>query len=102
MRCKKAISAEVKQDIKQNALWYYTRQKGLGIQFTTQIRKTINYIADFPLAFPEKYADIRVAVVDVFPYTLHYYYDQLLNTIFVTCIFHDANDPEILKNRLSF
>jgi len=49
MKCKKVIAASVKQEIKENALWYNNQQKGLGKQFTTQIRKTINYIADFPL-----------------------------------------------------
>ncbi len=72
MKCKKVIAASVKQEIKENALWYNNQQKGLGKQFTTQIRKTINYIADFPLAFPEKYTNIREAVVAIFPYIVHY------------------------------
>jgi hypothetical protein len=69
--------------------------KGLGKEFISEIRKTLYYIIEFPLAFPIKYNEIRVAVVAVFPYTVHYYFDQINNTVFVSCIFHDRNNPEI-------
>ncbi len=41
----------------------------------------VNYIIGFPEAFPVKYDEIRVAVVAVFPYTVHYYFDQANNTV---------------------
>jgi toxin ParE1/3/4 len=99
MKCKKVISDLAKIDINENALWYNSKRKGLGKEFTSEIRKTINYIADYPLAFPEKYNNMRVAVVAVFPYTVHYYFDQSNNTVFISCIFHDNNDPDILRQR---
>lgn len=42
---------------------------------------------------------MRVAVVAVFPYTVHYYFDQSNNIVFVSCVFHDFNDPEIPLHR---
>jgi hypothetical protein len=100
MKCKKVISEFAKLDIKENALWYNSKRKGLGKEFTLEVRKTVNYITDFPLAFSIKYNDIRVAVVDIFPYTVHYYFDQISNTVFVSCVFHDSNDPKIPNQRL--
>ena len=47
------------------------------------------------LAFPIKYDEMRVAVVAIFQYTVHYYSDQNKNTVFVSCVFHDNNDSEI-------
>ena len=100
MKCKKVISEFAKLDIKENAIWYNSKRKGLGKEFILEIRKTVNYIADFPLAFPVKYDEIRVAIVAVFPYTVHYYFDHTNNIVFVSCVFQDKNDPEIPSQRL--
>lgn len=100
MKCKKVISEFAKLDIKENAIWYNSKRKGLGKEFSLEIRKTVSYISEFPLAFPVKYNDIRVAVVAVFPYTVHYFFDQTNNTVFVSCVFHDNNNPEIPSQRL--
>jgi ParE toxin of type II toxin-antitoxin system, parDE len=99
MKCKKVISEFAKLDIKENAFWYNSKNKNLGNEFLFEIRKTVNYIVEFPLAFPIKYDDIRVAQVDVFPYSIHYYFDEPENTIFITCVFHNSNNPEIPTNR---
>jgi hypothetical protein len=95
MKCKKVISELASFDIKENVLWYNSKRKGLGKEFALEIRKTVEYIIEFPLAFPIKYNKIRVAVVSIFPYTVHYYFDETNNTIFVSCVFHNSNDPEI-------
>jgi plasmid stabilization system protein ParE len=99
MKCKKVISELASFDIKKTILWYNSKRKGLGKEFALEIRKTVDYIIEFPLAFPIKYNEIRVAVVSIFPYTVHYYFDESNNTIFISCVFHDSNDPEIPVNR---
>ena len=99
MKCKKAISELAVQDIKETALWYNSKKKGLGKEFTSEIRKTVNYIVDYPFAFPVKYNEIRLAVVAIFPYTIHYFFDEICNTIFVTAIYNDARNPDNWKNR---
>ena len=52
MKCKKIISELAVQDIKEATLWYNSKKNGLGKEFTAEIRKTVNYIVDYPLAFP--------------------------------------------------
>ena len=99
MKCKKIISELAVQDIKEATLWYNSKMKGLGKDFTAEIRKTVNYIVDYPLAFPIKYNEIRLAVIAVFPYTIHYFFDKDSNTIFVTAIYNDARNPDNWKNR---
>lgn len=101
MKCKKIISALAGYDIQENALWYNSKRKGLGLEFTKEIRKTIVNITNNPLAFPIKYNEIRVAVVSVFPYTVHYFFDEPQNAVFITCIFHNSNEPEIPMQRFS-
>ena len=99
MKCKKVISELASFDIKENVLWYNTKRKGLGKEFALEIRKTVEYIIEFPLAFPVKYNEIRVATVAIFPYTVHYYFDETNNTVFISCVFHDSNDPAIPAKR---
>jgi len=99
MRCKKIISEPAAFDIKENVLWYESKRRGLGKEFALEIRKTVGYITEFPLAFPIKYNEIRVAAVSVFPYTVHYFFDEANNTVFISCVFHDNNDPEIPRGR---
>jgi toxin ParE1/3/4 len=99
MKCKKIISELAVQDIKEVALWYNSKKKGLGKEFTAEIRKTVHYIIEYPLAFPIKYNEIRLAVVAVFPYTIHYFFDKSSNTVFVTAIYNDARNPDNWKNR---
>jgi toxin ParE1/3/4 len=99
MKCRTVILEIAKIEIKENILWYNSKGKGLGKEFAYEIRKTVNYIANFPLAFPIKYDEMRVAIVAIFPYTVHYYFDQINNIVFVSCVFHDFNDPEIPLHR---
>ena len=40
MKSKKVISELAIQDIKETALWYNSKKKGLGKEFTSEIRKT--------------------------------------------------------------
>ena len=99
MKCKKVISELAIQNIKETALWYNSKKKGLGKKFTSEIRKTVNYIVDYPKAFPIKYNEIRLAVVAVFPYTIHYFFDNTKNLIFIIAIYNDARNPDIWKNK---
>jgi plasmid stabilization system protein ParE len=99
MKCKKITSDLAKEDIREIALWYNAKSKGLGKRFTTEVRIVANYIVDFPEAFQARYDGIRVATVDIFPYCIHYFFDSNNNTIFITGVYRDSRDPEIWKER---
>jgi plasmid stabilization system protein ParE len=99
MKCKKVISEFAKQDIKEIALYYNIKRKGLGKEFTSEVRKATTYIVDFPEAFQTRYNEIRVALVDVFPYSIHYFFDSNKNTVLITAVYRDSRDPEIWNDR---
>jgi len=61
-----------KQDIKEAAFWYNTKQAGLGKRFTTQIRQKIELLKGDPYSAAIRYDDIRTAVLEVFPFMAHY------------------------------
>ncbi len=60
-----------KQDIKEAADWYNSRQKGLGKRFTTQVRKNIKIVRENPFfAAAIRYDEVRTAVLEVFPFMI--------------------------------
>jgi hypothetical protein len=44
-----------KEDIRETALWYNKRQKGLGKRFTTEVREKVHFIRQNPKAYNVRY-----------------------------------------------
>lgn len=65
-----------KQDIKEAAIWYNSKQKDLGKKFTQKIRLKVNFICKHPGAFAIRYENTRTTVLDTFPYMIHYAIDE--------------------------
>jgi len=85
-------------DIKEAALWYNNEQPGLGKRFTTQIRQKIKLIKDDPELAPVRYDNIRTAVLDVFPFMIHYSIDHSLKLIVISAVLHTSRNPDIWKS----
>jgi plasmid stabilization system protein ParE len=94
---KSVILPLAKQDIKEAALWYNAKQKGLGKRFTLQIRQKIDLLKQEPYAAAVRYDDIRTAVLDVFPYMVHYSIDETNKSILISAILHTSRNPDLWK-----
>ncbi len=88
-----------KDDIREATLWYNEQQKGLGKKFTLEVRKKIKFIQQNPKAFGKRYKNIRTAVLNIFPFMIHYSVDIEKKTIIIIAILHTSRHPEIWKNR---
>ncbi|MFN2261801.1 MAG: type II toxin-antitoxin system RelE/ParE family toxin [Psychroflexus sp.] len=82
-----------KQDIKESASWYNSKQKGLGKSFTQDVRSKVLYIQENPNASVIRYDDVRCAVLDIFPFMIHYTIDEPQKTVVVLAIFHTSLNP---------
>lgn len=60
-----------KEDIREAAMWYNHRQKGLGKRFTSEVRKKVVLIRQNPEAYLLRYDAVRTAHLDVFPFMIH-------------------------------
>ena len=69
---KVAILPLAAQDIDEASNWYNAKQKGLGRRFTREVRNKVALIRQSPKIFPLRYDDVRTAVLDVFPFMIHY------------------------------
>jgi plasmid stabilization system protein ParE len=83
-----------KQDIKEAAHWYNKRQPGLGRRFTQHVRQKVNFIRQTPKAVSVRYDNVRTAVLDVFPYMVHFVQDEENQLVIISAVLHTAQDPE--------
>ena len=91
-----------KLDIKEAALWYNSRQSGLGKRFTIHIREKVNYIKQDPHTVNIRYDEVRTAVLDVFPFIIHYIIDEAQKLIIITAVLHTSRNPDMWKSDREF
>jgi plasmid stabilization system protein ParE len=86
-----------KADIKEAALWYNKQQPGLGKRFTKAIRTKVADIKSNPLAYSVRYSDVHTAIVDVFPFMIHFIIDN--KNILITAVLHTSRNPDNWTDR---
>lgn len=90
------FSAEAEAELESAAAWYEDRRVGLGEEFLDAVERTIDQVAEWPLAgrlIEELPADIQVrrAPVDRFPYHLAYLIE--VDHARVLAVAHDRRRP---------
>jgi len=96
---KAVILPLAKEDILEATLWYNSKQKGLGKRFINELRSKILLIKQYPNIAPVRYENVRTAVLNVFPYMIHYRINHDKKEIIVAAVFHTSLNPERWKKR---
>ena len=73
---KSIILPLAKEDIREAARWYNKQQEGLGKRFTAEVREKVHFIRQSPKASNVRYDGVKTAVLNVFPYMVHYKVDE--------------------------
>lgn len=74
--------------------WYEKQQKGLSRHLRIAVRNSLGSIATKPFIFSKRFdSELRVAVLYKFPYVIVYWFDETLDIVFVTSIFHTKRNP---------
>ncbi len=84
-----------KEDIKNAAHWYNSKQPGLGKRFTAQVRGKVKFITQNPNAAAIRYHGVRTAITDVFPFMIHYTVDDIKKQVVISAVLHTSRNPEI-------
>lgn len=100
MRYKIVIENLAKEDLRTATKWYDTQQKGLGRIFLTTVKKNITQIKKYPFIAQIRYFEVHTAVVDTYPYLVHYYIDPDRKAIVIIAVLHTSRDPIIWNQRL--
>ena len=86
-----------KQDVEEAADWYNSKQAGLGKRFTSQVREKVDQIKQNPYSSANRYEEVRTAVLDVFPFMIHYLIDASHKLVIITAVLHTSRNPDIWK-----
>ena len=84
-----------KSDIKDTASWYENKKDKLGKKFLADVSQTTGLIKRNPYGYTVRYDDIRTAVLDVFPFMIHYRIDELDKLIIIAAVLHTSRNPDI-------
>jgi plasmid stabilization system protein ParE len=96
---KAVILPLAKEDISQAASWYESKQSGLGKRFTNEVRSKVLYIRKNPKASAIRYGITRCAVLNIFPFMIHYNIEEETKSIIINAVFHTSLNPEEWLNR---
>lgn len=77
--------------------WYQDRREGLGREFSVAVEEQLGRIALSPNQFACVRGDVRRAVLQRFPYSIHFLVED--DRIVVLAIFHARRTPSQLEAR---
>ncbi len=98
---KSIILPHARDDIRDAATWYNKKRDGLGKRFTANVREIVRHVKQNPAAFNVRYDKVSTAVLDIFPYMIHFTIDEANKTVIVSAVFHTSRDPELWRKRQS-
>jgi plasmid stabilization system protein ParE len=86
-------------DEARDARIYYDEQRaGLGARFARELAATVRRMRELPLAWSEVDPPVRRALVNRFPYLLHYVLES--DTILILGVYHAKRRPISWRDRL--
>lgn len=96
---KSIILPLAKEDIRDAAIWYEEKQSGLGKRFTGQVREKVSFIKKNPKVCNIRYDNVRTAVLNVFPFMIHYIIDESNKTVIISAVLHTSRNPDLWEKR---
>ena len=91
MKYNLSLSPNAEVDLLESALWYESRQIGLGEKFTKKVEAYLSRIQNNPLHYPLKKGNLREAYILKFPFVI--IYEIVENEILVFAVFNTHQNP---------
>jgi len=101
MKYKTVILPTAKEDLLEAAKWYNKVRPELGKELVARFRERLTELRDNPLTCQIRYSEVHTALIEQFPYMIHYYVDQQNKTIVVISILHTSRDPMVWDERIT-
>ncbi len=90
MNYKVLILEEAQLEFKESLDWYKNINPILSNRFTTSFKKCIFLIRRNPYQFQIRYENVRVILLEKFPYLIHFSVE--IETIQIKSLFHTSRD----------
>jgi ParE toxin of type II toxin-antitoxin system, parDE len=88
---------EAEAEFHKAIAYYENYERGLGYDFSIEVRSAIQNILNYAAAWPLLEDDIRRCLVNRFPYGVVYSIEQ--DEIFILAVMHLRRSPDYWKNR---
>lgn len=92
------VSPEARQEWKDAADWYESRETGRGRLFSKMVQERLDYVAQWPCLHAPVYQDIRHVNLRGYPYAIYYSVES--DHIHVISVFHHRRDPKEWQERV--
>jgi plasmid stabilization system protein ParE len=89
-----------KLELEEIAVWYENIQKKLGKRFLKSIKDEIKILRVRPLLYQIRYDKTRVALIQTFPYLIHFEINK--KEIVIKAIIHTSRNTKVWKNRKNY
>jgi plasmid stabilization system protein ParE len=93
------LTPEARTDLREAYLWYHEQDAAVAEQFLESVEGAMRAAANSPLHYPIRFDRFRRIVLRRFPYVIFYDHDD--TALYVYYIFHGAQNPVRLRDRLS-
>ena len=100
MDYKLTILPLAKIDLQEIASCYEVINKNLGRRFLKSVKDEIEILRIYPLLYQTRYDETRVALIQTFPYLIHFEIDK--KEIVIKAIIHTSRNTKIWKNRKNY
>lgn len=99
MAYKLEIQDTAKSDILEAIDYYEFKQSGLGKRFLNAFKKKSRDIRLNPEGYAIKYKNVRMAVINKFPYVIHFQMDNSKKIISILSVFYGGINPNKWLNK---
>ncbi len=89
------VSAHTQRQLNAARDWYDEQRAGLGFDFLVAVGQEFEVIEAFPTRFAVQFDNVRIAIVDGFPYLILFCVGP--RNIRVIGLFHTSRDPRVWK-----
>lgn len=84
--------AVARRDVDEARKWYAVRSAELESRFAAELAATLETVVRHPVAFPRVKAEVRRAVLPVFPYLVYYLTED--DAVVVLRVLHGKRHPD--------
>jgi plasmid stabilization system protein ParE len=88
------FTPEAVRDIKSASDYYEDCQKGLGKRFRSEVKSKLVRVKQSPLIYAVRYGEVRFALTEIFPYSIHYTVSDTRQQIQIHAVLCDYRSPE--------
>jgi plasmid stabilization system protein ParE len=95
------ISIDAISDIQEATDWYNNQVPKLGTRFRETTKKQINLLKKGALNHGVRYGNVRCALIEKFPFLIHFTVDEKSQIVEVFAVFHTSRNPKIWNKRVN-